>query len=131
MSSEELVKRLRSVIGSDISICGEAADMLEEMQKDIDFLNGVWNAQDGWGKVPRLESEVKRLEEECQKLAGWLLHEYVFVHERVSEEVDAVTAPYIGGDKDVVPPFVLVMGEPAPIVLPDNTASVNVRTGND
>jgi len=40
--------------------------------------------------------QLKRLEDECQKLANYLMHELVFVHERILEEVDIALIPYLG-----------------------------------
>lgn len=40
--------------------------------------------------------EILKLRAECQRLAGYLMHEYVFVHERLTEELDEVLKPYLG-----------------------------------
>lgn len=40
--------------------------------------------------------EIERLRAETQKLAGYLMHEFVFVHERIIEEADAALEPYLG-----------------------------------
>jgi phytoene dehydrogenase-like protein len=39
---------------------------------------------------------IRQLEDECQKLANYLMHELVFVHERLIEEVDIALIPYLG-----------------------------------
>ena len=41
--------------------------------------------------------EIERLQAESKKLAGYLIHEFVFVHERLIEELDQVLKPYLGG----------------------------------
>jgi len=41
--------------------------------------------------------EIERLRAECQKLANYLMHELVFVHEKLIEEVDVSLEPYLGG----------------------------------
>ena len=40
--------------------------------------------------------EIDRLRAENLKLAAWLMHEYVFVHERIIEAVDLDLVPYYG-----------------------------------
>lgn len=40
--------------------------------------------------------EIERLRAENKKLAAWLMHEYVFVHERILEAVDLDLVPYYG-----------------------------------
>lgn len=40
--------------------------------------------------------EILKLRAECQRLANYLMHEYVFVHERLVEELDEVIKPYWG-----------------------------------
>ena len=44
----------------------------------------------------QLIQEIERLQAENQKLAGYLMHEFVFVHERIIEEVDTALEPYLG-----------------------------------
>lgn len=66
----DLVTRLRSVIGSDISVCGEAAD------------------------------EIERLHKECHKLASLLMSEYTWIHESMVSEVDLALIPYLGTSDD-------------------------------
>ena len=39
---------------------------------------------------------IRQIEDECQKLANYLMHELVFVHERLIEEVDIALIPYLG-----------------------------------
>jgi len=55
---------------------------------------------DGFEKdIPLLKSlanYIGLLEAENHKLAGLLMHEYVFVHERIIAEVDEALKPYIG-----------------------------------
>jgi len=46
--------------------------------------------------VAEQADEIDRLRAETQKLAGYLMHEFVFVHERIIEEVDAALEPYLG-----------------------------------
>lgn len=41
--------------------------------------------------------EIERLRAECQKLANYLMHGLVFVHEHIIEEVDVSLEPYLGG----------------------------------
>lgn len=41
--------------------------------------------------------EIERLRNECHKLAGYLMSELVFVHERLIEEIDVALEPYLGG----------------------------------
>lgn len=41
--------------------------------------------------------EVKALRAECQRLANFLMHEKVFVHEQLIAELDEVLKPYLGG----------------------------------
>jgi hypothetical protein len=45
-------------------------------------------------------NEIERLRAETQKLAKLLMHEYVFVHERIIEHVDQVLKPYLGGSNE-------------------------------
>lgn len=66
----DLVTRLRFVIGSDVSVCGEAAD------------------------------EIERLHKECHKLASLLMSEYTWVHEYKVAEVDEALKPYLGREDD-------------------------------
>jgi hypothetical protein len=40
--------------------------------------------------------EIERLRAENKKLAGYLLHALVFVHECLIEELDEVLQPYLG-----------------------------------
>ncbi len=40
--------------------------------------------------------EIEKLRTECQRLAKLLMSEYVFVHERLIEEVDETLKPYLG-----------------------------------
>lgn len=65
-----LVDRLRAAVGSEISVFGEAAD------------------------------EIERLNAECRKLAGFLMSEYVWVHEYKIAEVDDALRPYLGREED-------------------------------
>jgi hypothetical protein len=41
--------------------------------------------------------EIERLRKENKKLAGYLMNGFVFVHERLIEELDEVLQPYLGG----------------------------------
>lgn len=42
------------------------------------------------------EEYIQKLEEECQTLAGWLMSEWVTVHESKVADVDAILNPYLG-----------------------------------
>jgi hypothetical protein len=44
--------------------------------------------------------EIERLQVENKKLANYLLSEFVFIHERLIEEVDVALLPYLGGSFD-------------------------------
>jgi len=74
--------------------------------------------------------EVEALRAECKKLAGYLMNGYVFVHERIIEEVDKALETYIGGEDYVLPPLVI---KPTPAIIVHNSdiKSINVRTEND
>ena len=60
--TDDIVTRLRDVVGHMTSreseIEWEAADEIERLREQV---NTIANAQDGWGRVPRLEAEVERL----------------------------------------------------------------------
>lgn len=45
-------------------------------------------------------NEILKLRDECQKLAKLLMHEYVFIHERLIDQVDQVLKPYLGGSDE-------------------------------
>ena len=47
-----------------------------------------------------LRHEIRRLQKECNRLAGLLMSEYVFVHETLVEEVDFILKPYMGSTDD-------------------------------
>lgn len=49
---------------------------------------------------PVTTPEVEQLRAEVATLAGWLLSEWVWVHETKIAEVDELLRPYLGGSDD-------------------------------
>jgi len=77
-----------------------AVDEIELLRETI--LGKTYTFNDDLKWVPEdiihVQSErIKQLEDECQKLANYLMHELVFVHEKLIEEVDVSLEPYLGG----------------------------------
>ena len=68
----------------------EAANEITRLRSEIVSLNEL--VADA---LPKLTERLK-LRAENKKLATWLMHPYVFVHERIIEELDKDLAPYHG-----------------------------------
>jgi hypothetical protein len=72
-----------------------AADEIERLRESTSF---DWKLHSSRldERIVKLEEELDHLRYESRVLAQWLMHPYVFVHERIIEEVDIALVPYLG-----------------------------------
>jgi len=73
---------------------GSMADEGELLRAEVESLKELLA-----DATPRVV-ECLRLRAENRKLANWLMHPYVFVHERIIEDVDKALETYLGTSDD-------------------------------
>ena len=71
-----------------------SAAEVERLQAEVDTLTELLS-----DALPKLVERL-RLRAEVATLAGWLLSEWVWVHETKIAEVDELLRPYLGGSDD-------------------------------
>ena len=75
---------------TDCYLEGQAAAEIERLREEVETLNELIA-----DSLPKLIERLKLLAEN-KKLAAWLMHPYVFAHERIIEQLDRDLEPYMG-----------------------------------